>query len=327
MKNKTLKLSFLVLFALFIISLTIGKYPISLSEIFFIITGVETKGITKNVFINLRLGRCLMGVIAGFALGFSGHIYQTLFKNPLSSPDIIGVSSGASLGAAFAIAFLGSGSLVICFGAFLGGILAVFFAIMLVNAWGKSRTSGYVISGIVISSLAKAVIMIIKYLADTEGELAAIEFWTMGSLGGVTLKKALAVLLPFLSAFILLVLLRRQILLLGLSDDEARSLGLGVKSTRALILALSTLMISSVISVTGLISFLGLISPHIARLINRENNFSAAILSGFTGAIILVASDIICRLFTTELPISIITTFAAVPVLVYFMFRSKEEGI
>lgn len=314
--------------AALLLSLCVGKYPISGQEILDILSGRAVNGLTRDVFLTLRLPRTLMALLAGLALGMAGSVYQTIFKNPLAAPDIIGMASGANLGAACAIVLLGSGALTVAFGAFTGGIAAVVFVMLLVRVTGSKSTATYVLAGIVISAMAQALIMTLKFFADPEKELAAIEFWSMGSFGGVTLQKFLTVLPVVLLSMAGLCLLRRQVSLLSLDEDESRMLGLRIAPVRAAVLALSTLMVAAVISVTGLITFIGLIAPHIARLILRRNNFSATVFSALIGGTVLLYADCLARvLYSAELPISILTTLVGVPFLIYFMCNRKRGRI
>ena len=166
-------LMMLVLLAAFIISLFIGKYPLSLESL---MAGEEQ---AMRVFLTLRLPRTCMAVLAGFGLGVAGMVYQTVFRNPLASPDIIGVSSGASAGAAFAILFLAGSSVAVMGSAFLGSMIAVFLVLALTSiAPGKGNAS-IVLAGIAIHSLAQTLLMVLKLAADPEKELASIEYWIM----------------------------------------------------------------------------------------------------------------------------------------------------
>lgn len=209
----------------FIASICIGNYPISIREIISILTGGEVGAMTRKVFFTLRLPRTCMGVMAGAGLGVAGSVYQMIFRNPLASPDIIGVSSGANLGAAIAIVSVGIGVGGIALGAFAGGLLAVAFVMLLVRATRANTTATYVLAGIVISAVAKSVIMLLKYYADSESNLAAIEYWTMGSFAGVTASKVLSILPFWLIGFVGLFLLHRQVGLLSLNEEECRTLG------------------------------------------------------------------------------------------------------
>ncbi len=319
--------AFVLLVISVLIGLCVGQFSITVPEILQIVSGGLQDSMERRVFFTLRLPRVLMGLMAGLGLGLTGSIFQTVFKNPLASPDIIGVAAGANMGAAFAIVMLGASTLSMMGGAFFGGILVVICVLALVRVTPSQSTATYVLAGIVMSSLSKAVIMLLKYFADPTNELAAIEYWTMGSLSNITATKVAYVLPMFLLSYIGLLLLRRQIDLMSLNEDECRMLGMPLHQVRLVILVLCTLLVASIISVTGLIAFVGLIAPHIARLMLRRNNFSTTLMSTLIGAIVLLISDTLARcLYTSEIPISILTTLLGVPVLVYFMCKKREEG-
>lgn len=309
-----------------LLGVCIGQFPLSVSQILSILTGGLQDTMERRVFFTLRLPRVLMGLMAGLGLGLTGSIFQTIFKNPLASPDILGVAAGANMGAAFAIVVLSASAAAMVSGAFIGGLLVVLLVLALVKATPSQATATYVLAGIVMSSLSKAVIMLLKYFADPTNELAAIEYWTMGSLANITSTKVLYVLPLFLLSFVGLLLLRRQIDLMSLNEDECRMLGMPLYRVRLLILALCTLLVASIISVTGLISFVGLIAPHIARLMLKRNNFSTSLMSSLIGAVVMILADTLARsIYTTEIPISILTTLLGVPVLVYFMCKKRED--
>lgn len=310
-----------------VVSVCIGKYSITTADIRAILVGGQVDEMTRKVFITLRLPRTIMAVIAGIGLGMAGSVYQIIFKNPLASPDIIGIAGGANLGAAIAIVSVStSGMIAIAAGAFWGGLIAVVCVMLLVRATRATSTSTYVLAGIVINAISKAVIMALKYFADPENELAAMEYWEMGTFGNTTLSKLLSILPMFLIGLAGILLLRRQIELMSLSDNECRALGVRLRPVRAAVLALSTLMVGSIISVTGLISFAGLIAPHTARLMLRRNNSTTIIMSGLVGSFVVLAADILARiLYSAELPISILTTVIGVPILVYFLCTRGKE--
>lgn len=309
-------------------SICVGKYRIFPGEILAMFRGsVDVPAMTRKVFFTLRLPRTLMAMLAGVGLGFAGSVYQTIFKNPLASPDIIGVAGGANLGAAAAIVAMSALSVpAIAVGAFTGGFAAVAGVMLLVRATRSHSTSTYVLAGIVINALSRAMIMALKYFADPENELAAMEYWEMGTFGNITRAKLLAVLPMFAAGLAGLILLRRQIDLMGLSEDECRAMGVRLKPTRIAVLILSTLLVASIVSVTGLVAFAGLIAPHTARLMLRRNNSTTLCMSGATGAFIVLAADILARvLYSAELPISILTTVIGVPLLLYFMCIGRER--
>lgn len=330
-KNRLTPILFAVITAAVItaavVSVCVGKYTITTADIQAILKGEQVQAMTRKVFTTLRLPRTVMALIAGVGLGIAGSVYQIIFKNPLASPDIIGIAGGANLGAAVAIVSVStSGMIAIAAGAFWGGLIAVVCVMLLVKATRSRSTSTYVLAGIVINAISKAVIMALKYFADPENELAAMEYWEMGTFGNTTLSKLLSILPMFLIGLAGILLLRRQIELMSLSDNECRALGVRLRPVRAAVLALSTLMVGSIISVTGLISFAGLIAPHTARLMLRRNDSTTIIMSGLVGAFVVLTADILARvLYSAELPISILTTVIGVPILIYFLCARGKD--
>ena len=330
-KNRLTPILFAVITAAVItaavVSVCVGKYIITTADIQAILKGEQVQAMTRKVFTTLRLPRTVMALIAGVGLGIAGSVYQIIFKNPLASPDIIGIAGGANLGAAVAIVSVStSGMIAIAAGAFWGGLIAVVCVMLLVKATRSRSTSTYVLAGIVINAISKAVIMALKYFADPENELAAMEYWEMGTFGNTTLSKLLSILPMFLIGLAGILLLRRQIELMSLSDNECRALGVRLRPVRAAVLALSTLMVGSIISVTGLISFAGLIAPHTARLMLRRNDSTTIIMSGLVGAFVVLTADILARvLYSAELPISILTTVIGVPILIYFLCARGKD--
>ena len=298
-RNKIILLSVmltLLLIAVFTWSVLTGQYPLTLKGL---LSG-DTMSIM--VFKRLRLPRAIMGIIGGFGLSISGYVYQIIFKNPLASPDVVGVSSGASAGAAFAIVAVSSLTPVVSISAFAGGIIALIITLL--------------------------VAMFLKLAADPEKQLASIEYWIMGSLNGVS-KDSLAI--PFFvtcAGFIIMTLLYRQVLILSINEDEAASLGVNVTVLRFIILMIATLIVSSIICVTGLISFIGLIAPHIARLLTRRNDRFTYISSGLAGAIIMTIADIFARsVSSSELPVSIFTSLLGAPLLIILLIKANKKEV
>ena len=334
-KNRLTPILFAVITAAVItaavVSVCVGKYTITTADIQAILKGEQVQEMTRKVFTTLRLPRTVMALIAGIGLGIAGSVYQIIFKNPLASPDIIGIAGGANLGAAVAIVSVStSGMIAIAafnlIGGFLIGLIAVVCVMLLVKATRSRSTSTYVLAGIVINAISKAAIMALKYFADPENELAAMEYWEMGTFGNTTLSKLLSIRPMFLIGLAGILLLRRQIELMSLSDNECRALGVRLRPVRAAVLALSTLMVGSIISVTGLISFAGLIAPHTARLMLRRNDSTTIIMSGLVGAFVVLTADILARvLYSAELPISILTTVIGVPILIYFLCARGKD--
>lgn len=322
-RNKIILLSVIQVLLLIVVlvwSVITGQYPLTLKSL---LSG-DTMSIM--VFKRLRLPRALMGVIGGFGLSISGYIYQLIFKNPLASPDIVGVSSGASAGAALAIVAVSASVPVISISAFIGAVTALIITLLTAYLVPGRNSYTIVLAGIAIHSVAQTILMFLKLAADPEKQLASIEYWIMGSLNGISRDSLAIPFLTTLTGFIIMALLYRQILILSTSEEAAVSLGVHVTSLRFIILMLATLVVSSIICVTGLISFIGLIAPHIARLLTKRNDIFTYITSGFTGAILLTLADILARSVSpSELPVSIFTSLLGAPLLIILLIRANKK--
>lgn len=322
-RNKIILLSViqvLLLLAVLVWSVITGQYPLTLKGL---LSG-DTMSIM--VFKRLRLPRALMGVIGGFGLSISGYIYQLIFKNPLASPDIVGVSSGASAGAALAIVAVSASVPVISISAFIGAVTALIITLLAAYLVPGRNSYTIVLAGIAIHSVAQTILMFLKLAADPEKQLASIEYWIMGSLNGISRDSLAIPFLTTLAGFIIMAMLYRQVLILSTSEEEAVSLGVNVAILRFIILMLATLIVSSIICVTGLISFIGLIAPHIARLLTKRNDIFTYITSGFTGAILLTLADILARsVSSSELPVSIFTSLLGAPLLIILLIRANKK--
>ena len=307
------------LIALAVAGLLVGKYPLSLEKL------LAGDPMQWRVFVTLRLSRTVVGVVGGFTLGVAGFVYQTVFRNPLASPDIIGVSSGASAGAAAGILFL-SGSMAVTVSAFAGALLAVIFALALSGLDRSGRNSTIVLAGIAVHSLAQTALMCLKLTADPERELASIEYWIMGSLNGISVYSIGGNLILCVVCMTILFLLHRQVILLSAEEGEARMLGVNVGALRLAVLLVATLVVASVVSLSGLISFVGLLAPHGARLLTKHNRIGTMLLSGLTGGVLLCGADILARsVAATELPVSIFTSILGAPFLIFLIVRGRKQ--
>lgn len=317
-KRKTIGIFLLILtLVLMIFSLEVGKYNVSLTQIIF---GRITDPLDYKVFFQLRLPRTLMSLYAGFSLALVGAFMQTIFKNPLATPDIMGVSSGASAGAALGIILGGGGFFTVTSGALIGALLAISLAVYLTRGRFSRQLASFVVAGVAVNALAQSILMLMKLLADPENQLSSIEFWLMGGLGNVTLDKVFLGLVGSLPALILLLFLGRQVGIMALSDGEAEALGVNLKVVRPVILFLSALVVASLISITGIISFIGLVAPHLARLWLKTNNRITWLVAGLIGANLLLLSDILARTLTyAEIPVSILTSLIGAPILILLM--------
>lgn len=309
----------IVLIVLAVASLFVGKYPLSIEKL------LAGNALQWRVLLTLRLSRTVVGVVGGFALGVAGFVYQTVFRNSLASPDIIGVSSGASAGAAAGILFL-SGAAAVTASAFAGALLAVIFALALSSLDRSGKNSTIVLAGIAVHSLAQTALMALKLTADPERELASIEYWIMGSLNGISAYSIGGNLILCVICMAILFLLHRQVILLSAEEGEARMLGVSVGRARLLVLLIATLVVSAIVSLTGLISFVGLLAPHGARLLTKQNRIGTMFLSGLLGGVLLTGADILARsVAATELPVSIFTSLLGAPFLIFLILRRRNS--
>ena len=311
-------------------ALAVGPYPLSLSDVLHGAAralGLEdgTPAPGEIVFGRVRLPRVAAGMLVGAALAGAGAAYQTLFRNPLVSPDILGVASGAGLGAVAGI-LLSLPVAGIQGLAFAGGLATVALVYLIAAALrGHDRTLVLVLGGVVVGALAGACISLVKIMADPYDQLPAITFWLLGSLAGVKLGD-LAVTAPLvLVGLVPLVLWRWRIGVLSLGDDEARALGVDVTKLRGAVIAAATLMTASVVAISGVIGWIGLMIPHIARMLvgpNFSRLLPAAMLLG--AAFMLVVDTAARSLARVETPLGILTAVLGAPFFLWLLARGKK---
>ncbi len=321
MKKKLLAITS-ILVMMFVLSLFVGKYPLTVDHI------LEGNEQAIRVFWTLRFPRTCMAVLGGFGLGVVGMIYQTVFHNPLASPDIIGVSSGASAGAAFAIIFLANTPIAVTSLAFAGSLLAILLSLGIASLARGNGNISIIISGLSVHALAQTVLMVLKTVADPEKELASIEYWIMGSLNAITLERIPVAFAVTGLCVLALVLLYRQVLLLSVEEGEAKLLGVSVVKIRLVILLLATLIVASIVSVTGIITFVGLLAPHVARMLTGDNRLRTLWLSGLLGSVLLCLADVFARsVAASELPVSVFTSLLGAPFLVFLLLRRRVDHV
>lgn len=308
-----------------LIGLSMGRMDIKISEIilFFknLIGGGQVDPLMESLIINIRLPRVLTALIVGGGLTAAGIAFQALFSNPLATPDILGVTSAASLGAVLGI-ILSLGTMGIQVLAMIFGLLSILITINLVK---RDETSMImlVLAGIIVSSLANALASLLKYTADPMDKLPQITYWLMGSFGRTSYKNlALAGPLILISIFVIYKM-RWSLNLLSLSEDEARSLGINVKKTRLIFILAATLITASSVSICGQIGWIGLIIPHLVRLMVGSNNLYTLPLGISFGAGFMVLIEALSRAVSViELPISILTAIIGAPIFIILMRRS-----
>ena len=303
-RERALRLRLLVLGlllpALVLLSFLLGRYGVSpeaLLRVLLYDLGLSEKASDEKIRIivyNIRLPRIFLAVLVGGALGVSGAVYQGVFQNPMASPDVLGATSGAAFGASLAI-YLGFPSGAVIGLAFLFSILAVVLAWLLSEKAKGRKVLNLVLGGMMVSSLLGAGTSYIKFISDPNRQLQEITFWLLGSLTGATKRQLLFAVAVMASGFVPLYGLRWRINLLTLGDEEARVLGMDVTKFRLLCIALSTLLIAASVSVSGMISWVGLLIPHFCRRIVGSNFKHLLPASLFLGGIFLLLVDNISR--------------------------------
>lgn len=329
----SLKVKLLILLAVvaaFFFSFMMGKYamtPVEVCQTFwahlFDPANVDPK--MDRVLFRIRLPRVGVVMLVGAALAVAGASYQGMFKNPLTSPDLLGASAGASLGACLALLWGLAGEYVQLF-AFLGGMLAVGMAVWLNRQVDYDPTLGLVLAGILVSTLFQSGMSMVKFLADADDKLPTITFWLMGSFANVNASDFLVSLLPMLIGFVILMSQSWKLNVLSFGDEEARAMGVKTGSTRLLVIFASTLITSASVAVAGIVGWIGLVIPHLARAIVGPNYKVLLPCSMVVGAVYLLLVDNIARLaMTVEVPIGILTAILGVPFFVV-IFKHNMKG-
>ena len=319
------------LLAAVIISAALGRYPISVREIFGII-GSKIFAVTpfwtatqESLLLIHRIPRILLACLVGCCLSTAGASYQGVFQNPMAAPDILGASSGAALGAALAI-LLGLGSTMIIVFAFSASLLTVFIVIYVGNRVKGKRVVGLILTGIMVSSLVSSGTSFIKLIADPQDQLPAITYWLMGSLNGTQPEDVKFAVIPMLIGLIPMLLLRWRLNILTFGDEEAKTMGINAKRLRTVVIICSTLVTAASVSVSGMIGWIGLVIPHLARRLVGNNYKALMPATMLMGALFLLIVDDISRtLFTTEIPIGILTSLIGAPFFIYLISRDGEQ--
>ncbi|MBG0769413.1 FecCD family ABC transporter permease [Methanococcus maripaludis] len=298
----------------FLFSLFVGRYMFDPSLIF-------TNSLANNIFFDIRLPRAIAVSLAGASLALAGVSFQNIFKNYLAGPNILGVTSGSAFGASIAILFFAYNPYLIQFSAFIFGVIAVYIAYKL-SSLLKSGIVGLILSGMAISAFFSAMIGLIKYVADPYEKLPTIVFWLLGSFVGLRWVDLGISVIPMLIGIIGLVMLKWVFNILATGDENAKSLGVDSKKLKNITIFLATLAASASTSLAGMIQWVGVVSPHIARLLVGVDNRKLVPASAFVGATLLLLCDTLARTLTpSEIPISIITSFIGAPILIIILSK------
>lgn len=324
---------FIIPFFGIFISLFIGRYPLSLVDILKVLYE-QIRGITFNIpdtyrtiVLDIRLPRAILGGLVGGSLAISGAALQGLFHNPLVDSGILGVSSSAGFGAALAIIFFNNNPLLVYICSFGFGILAVFLSYAIGKIYNKTPNIMLVLGGVVVSSIFTALLSFLKYIADPQDQLPAIIFWLMGSLATANYQDILLAALPMITGIIGLFAIRWRINVLSMGDKEAKTLGLNTRLNKGIVIVCSTLATAGAVCVSGTIGWIGLVIPHIGRMLVGNDNRFLIPASLSLGAFFLILVDNLSRIITgSELPLSILTALIGGPFYVYLLKKTRGGG-
>ena len=316
-------ISVVLLTIVFAAALMIGRYQITPVAFFEAITGSDNREIERSIIVHLRLPRTIVAVLVGISLSLSGLLYQETFQNMLISPDLLGVSSGAGVGAAIAIVAGLSAALVGTF-AFAFGIGTVVLTVLVSRIFRNRSSMTLVLSGIIVGGMAGALLSFVKYLADAESTLASITFWLMGSFENSTMKDVWLLTPIVVVCLTVSFIIRWRINIVALGYEEAQTKGINYRFYRGLIIVIATLLTAGSVAVAGTVGWIGLVIPHIVRKTVGRNTARTIPLCALFGAVFMVLVDILARTFTAaEIPLSAVTGFFGTIVFVVILLVGK----
>ena len=308
-------------------ALVVGRYPLALSDLIAAftapITGTETPAVVDSVVFGLRLPRVALALLVGAGLACAGAAFQSLFSNPLATPDTLGVTAGSSVGAVLALV-IGLPMLGVQLAALAFGIGAVLLTSAVAKTRGRSSVVMLILSGVVVSAIANAVLSILKYTADPNDKLPQITYWLLGSLSGASTTGLLIGAPLIVAGIIVIVLLRWRLNVLALSEDEARASGLNIRRIRGIVIVAATVITAACVSMCGQVGWVGLLIPHCARMICGNNNRFIVPVSVLLGATFVVVIDTLARsISASEIPISVLTAVVGAP---FFIVLLRKTG-
>jgi len=321
-----------MLLAAMIVALSMGRYTMPLETVFRVLwNGIfnpeaAAGTVEYNVIFQVRLPRIFLACLTGMALSLSGAVLQGIFRNPLVGPGIIGVASGAAFGAVAAMLMATSAAFIMTF-SFASGMVALFFTLGIAGRAGLKNLLAIILGGIVTTAFFSALVSIVTFVADPRDSLPLIVFWLMGSFSGADMDKVLLLGSICLVCFVVIFKGRYVINLLALGDEEANALGVQVSRLRMLFLVMTTLATAAAVSVSGAIGWVGLVVPHIARLITGPDYRTLVTSSALLGALYLLVADTLVRSAPYgEVPIGILSALVGAPVLAYLLRTRAISG-
>jgi iron complex transport system permease protein len=327
--------SSIALATLIVVAFTIGQYPITLNDLADFVKSyfgfvAEDQARADDVAIvlqQIRLPRVLAAAAIGASLAVSGAVFQGIFVNPLVSPGILGALNGAGFGAALAMV-LGFGLFGVQLSAFSFSLAAVAIAILIAKIYRRGeKILTLILGGVISSALFGALLSLMKYVADPYDTLPSIVYWLMGSMSFARVEHVVFVLPIMIAAIASSLFFGKRVDLTTLGEDEAQTLGVNVPLTRAILIAIASLLAATSATICGVVGWIGLIAPHIARFIVGANHIVLIPASALVGAIFLLLADTFARsLFVVEVPLGILTAIVGIPIFVFALSRAKRTS-
>ena len=309
-----------------LICLGIGRYSMSVSEtvttLFSRFTNAKVDNTAYTVIFNVRLPRIILAAVVGAGLSCAGAAFQGLFSNPLATPDTLGVASGASFGAVLAM-LIGGNMIGIQGMALIFGLISCLITFLIGRSSRRGSIVMIVLAGLVVSSVFEALVSLMKYVADPQDELPVITYWLMGSMSRANYKNLVMGITFIVIGIIIIFALRWRLNILSFNEDEARSLGVNVKILRAAFILASSMITASCVSMCGQVGWVGLLVPHISRMMRGNNNCKVIPVSISLGAFFMIVMDTFARSATaSEIPISILTAIIGAPVFIVLLKKT-----
>lgn len=328
LRQRYLLLTFLIsLVFSALLAVTIGSFKISVLDI--LLGKLDELGST--ILYTIRMPRVMLAAFVGASLSISGACLQGLFRNPLADPGLIGVSAGAALGAAFAIVFSSRfislnflGPYLIPFSAIIGSASVIIILFVITKGFGYDGVTYMLLAGIAVNAIAGVGIGVLTYISD-DSELRSLTFWTMGSFGGVTWPLIMPAIVVIIFSIVWIIGLSRKLDLIQLGDVEASRLGINIRKVRFGVIISSAVVVGISVALSGMIGFVGLVVPHLVRILGGVNHLYVLIGSAIFGSILMVISDMMCRVIISpaELPVGLITSGLGSPFFLWLIFKMR----
>ena len=331
LKQKSLLfIFFIVLFISIFLATSVGSFEIPILDIIY----GKIDSLDKTILFTIRMPRVILAASVGASLAISGACLQGLFRNPLADPGLIGVSAGAALGAAFSIVFSANfvslsyfGAYLIPFSAIIGSAAVIVILFVVTKGFGYDGVTYMLLAGIAVNAIAGVGIGILTYISD-DSELRGLTFWTMGSFGGVTWPLILPAVVVISLAIVWTIGLSKKLDLIQLGDAEASRLGVDIKKLRFGVIISSAVVVGISVALSGMIGFVGLIVPHLVRILGGVNHSYVLFSSALFGSILMIVSDMLCRTIISpaELPVGLITSGLGSPFFLWLIFNMRSKN-